>query len=52
MGQSGECEEGVGDEVAECRGGTLLIAAWAVGGGQFLYACCNGVCNSCEVEPS
>ena len=31
MGQSGECEEGVGDEVAECRRGTV-IAAWAVGG--------------------
>ena len=31
MGESGECDEGVGDEVAECRGGTI-IAAWAVGG--------------------
>ena len=31
MGESGECEEGVGDEVAECRRGTIM-AAWAVGG--------------------
>jgi hypothetical protein len=31
VGTGGECEEGVGDEVAECRGG-LIIAAWAVGG--------------------
>ena len=31
MGTGGECEEGVGDEVGECRAG-LILAAWAVGG--------------------
>ena len=31
MGTGGECEEGVGDEVKECRAG-IVIAAWAVGG--------------------
>ena len=31
MGNGGECEEGVANEVAECRGGTI-VAAWAVGG--------------------
>ena len=59
MGQSGECEEGVGDEVAECRGGTLLIAAWAVGGEVSFYmhvvmvsviAVKLNQVNSCEVE--
>ena len=31
MGSGGECDEGVANEVRECRGGTL-IAGWAVGG--------------------
>ena len=31
VGNGGECEEGVANEVAECRGGTI-IAAWTVGG--------------------
>ena len=31
VGNGGDCEEGVANEVAECRRGTL-IAAWAVGG--------------------
>ena len=31
MGAGGECEEGVGDEVKECRAG-LVLAVWAVGG--------------------
>ena len=30
VGNGGECEEGVANEVAECRFGTL-IASWAVG---------------------
>ena len=31
VGQGGDCEDGVANEVAECRGGTI-IAGWAVGG--------------------
>ena len=31
VGNGGDCEDGVANEVAECRGGTI-IAAWAVGG--------------------
>ena len=31
VGISGECEEGLPEELDACRGGTL-IAAWAVGG--------------------
>ena len=58
MGESGECYEGVVNEVAECLRGTI-VAAWAVGGevsfvmpaleytAVLLY-----YCNSCEFEPA
>ena len=42
MGTGGECGEGIGDEVKECRGG-LIIAAWAVGGEvSFAFICAQG----------
>ena len=36
VGNGGDCEVDVANEVAECRGGTV-IAAWAVGGEVCLY---------------
>ena len=31
VGNGGDCDDGVGSEVSECRGGRV-IAVWAVGG--------------------
>ena len=36
VGNGGECEEGVGDKIKECRSGTIL-AGWAVGGEVSLF---------------
>lgn len=36
VGTGGDCDEGVANEVKECRGETL-IAGWAVGGEEFRY---------------
>ena len=38
VGNGGDCEGNVANEVAECRGGTI-IAAWAVGGEVCLSSC-------------
>ena len=40
VGNGGECEEGVANEVAECRI-EVIIAAWAVGGE--VSSCCTTI---------